>query len=275
MFTTPALNFRNLEFEAQCVNPPSPAMSKRSADSAAETVKEFAVHSIDEIDMAQFSVKQRGQQKNGKPFFNASYANSKLLVNLTPKKKWLHLPFSIESSRYAKKEEGNTETVRVQVSLDDEVAKVLRTIGDHVRDQVAAQVPDLKWCDSVKCLEHGEMFTSKLVLKAPEEKNLTVCTVRPFKKEVVTAKGKEALGQLLEENRGFAKSKVKIVVSLHGIWFMKESEMDSWVKGSKDATMAGITWRVLNMVADVPEQTRYVYQDVFKDVVFDDEDDEA
>ena len=274
MFTTPALNFRNLEFNAQCDSPPSPAMSKRSAESSAETVKEFAVQSIDEIDIAQLLVKPRGLQKSGKMAFSASYANSKLLVNLTPKKKWLLLPFSIESSRFAKKEEGNTETVRVQVSLDDEVAKVLRKIGDHVRDQVAAHVPDLKWCDSVKCTEHGELFTGKVVLKAPDDKNLTACTVRPFKKEVIKAMGKEALGPLLEANRGFAKSKVKLVVALHAIWFMKESETDNWVKGSKDSTMAGITWRVTNLVADVPEQTRYVFQDVFEDVVFE-EDEEA
>ena len=168
-------------------------MPKRSADAAAEAVKEFVAQSFDEIDPSKLLVKQRGGvQKNEKPFFTVSYDRQRLLVNLTPRKKWLQLPFAIESSKYARKEDGNTETVRVKVAVDNDVGKVLRSIGDTVKAAVLAQLPDVKWFDSVQCNEHGELFTAKLVLKAPDEKNLTLCTVRPFKQEVVKATGDEA-----------------------------------------------------------------------------------
>jgi hypothetical protein len=124
-------------------------------------------------------------------------------------------------------------------------------------------------------MDNGALFTAKLVLKSKEEKNLTLCTVRPYKQDVVKVAGKDLLGPLLEANRGLAKSKVKVSVSLHAVWFMKSSEMKKdWVKSPNDPLLAGLTWRITQLVADVPEQTRYVYQDVFKDVVFDDEEEE-
>lgn len=270
---TPAQNFRALDFD-QRSPPGSPVMTKRSATAASETVKEFVVHSFDEIDVSKLSVKQRGTQKNEKPYFNVSYDHHKLLINLAPKKKWQHIPFAIEGSKYAKQEEGNTETVRVQVTLDSDVTKVIKLISDTVKAEVASKFPDVKWCDSVKSNESGDLFAAKLVLKAPDEKNLTLCTVRPFKQEVVKAAGKDAVGPLLEANRGFAKSKVKLVVTLHGVWFMKESETDSGPKGKTDTSMAGLTWRISNLVADLPEQVKYVYQDVFGDVNFDDDEEE-
>lgn len=271
MMFSPAQNFRSQDFVAP--SPRSLAM-KRSADASSESVKEFAVHSFDEVDLSKLSVTQRADQKNGKPFFNASYDNQRFIVNLAPKKKWLQIPYAIESSKYAR-EEGNTETVRVQVALDDEVADVMKRVGDRVKEQVLAKMPDVKWYDSVKSAETGHILTAKMVLKAPDEKNLTLCTVRPFKQEVVKAAGKEVLGPLLEANRGFARSRAKVVVSLHGVWFMKESDTDSWVKKGTGKTgnelMAGITWRVVNLMADLPEQTKYVFQDVFANVSFSDE----
>jgi hypothetical protein len=196
------------------------------------------------------------------------------VVNLAPKKKWQYIPFAIENSKYTRKEEGNTETVRVQVSLDGEVTKVIKLISDSVRAEVVDKFTDVKWFDSTMSNESGELFTAKLVLKAPDEKNLTLCTVRPFKQAVIKAAGKDILGPLLEANRGFAKSNIKLVVSLHGVWFMTESETESGSKGSKDTLMAGLTWRITNLVADLPEQTKYVFQDVFADVNFDEVDDE-
>ena len=266
---SPAQNFCNLDLDSR-----SPAMTKRSAEAAAETAKEFVVHSFDEIDVSKLSVKQRGTQKNEKPVFNTSYDHHKLVINLTPKKKWQYIPFAIESSKYARKEEGNTETVRVQVSLDGDVTKVIKLISETVTAEVAAKFPDVKWFDSVKSNESGELFTAKLVLKAPDEKNLTLCTVRPFKQDVVKAAGKDVVGPLLETNRGFGKSKVKLVVSLRGVWFMKESETESGPKGSEDSLMAGLTWRITDLVADLPEQTKFVFQDVFADVTLDEDDDE-
>ena len=245
-------------------------MTKRSAAAASETVKEFPVHAYEELDLTKFLVKQRGEQKNGKPSFNASYDGQKLSVNLTPKTKWLHLPYAVDSSKYAK-EEGDTETLRVQVTVDDEVAKVLVEIGEAAKKQVRAQIPNVEWFDSVKYTDNDALFTAKLVLKSPDEKNLTLCTVRPYKQDVVKATGKDILGPLLDANRGLAKSKVKVSVSLHTVWFMKSSEKKDWIKSPNDPLLAGLTWRITNLVADVPEQTRYVHQDVFKDVVFDDE----
>ena len=270
---SPAQNFRALDFDHQSP-PQSPAMTKRSAEAAAETVKEFVVHSFDTIDINKLSVKQRGAQKNEKPYFNVSYDHHRLLINLAPKKKWQYIPFAIEGSKYAKKEEGNTETVRVQVTLDNDVTKVIKLISDAVKAEVVAKFPDVKWFDSMKQLDSGELFTAKLVLKAPDEKNLTLCTVRPFKQDVIKAAGKDVVGPLLEANRGFAKSKVKLVVTLHGVWFMKESETESGPKGKTDTMMAGITWRISNLVADLPEQVKYVYQDVFGNVNFDEDDEE-
>lgn len=250
-------------------------MTKRSAAAASEVVKEFPVYAVDEIDVAKFSVKQRGDQKNGKPFFTTSYDGQKLSLNLTPKKKWLHLPYAIESSNYVAKEEGGkTETLRIQVVLDDDATNVLVQIGQVAKEQVMKDMPDVKWFDAVKFTDQGNLFTGKLVLKASDEKDLTLCTVRPFKQELVKATGREVLGPLLEANRGLAKSKVKVSVSLHAVWFMKWSEMKDWVPGSKDGLNAGLTWRITNLVADVPEQTKYVHQDVFADVVFDDEEEE-
>ena len=247
-------------------------MTKRSAAAASEIVKEFPVHAVDELDISKFVVKQRGEPKNGKPFFTTSYDGQRLSINLAPKKKWLYLPYAIENSTYAAKEEGGkTETLRVQVVLDDEASNVLIQIGQAVKEQVLKQAPDVKWFDAVKFTDQGNIFTGKLVLKASNEKDLTLCTVRPFKQEVVKATGKEILGPLLEANRGFAKSKVKVSISLHAVWFMKWSESKDWVPGPKDGLNAGLTWRITNLMADVPEQTKYVHQDVFADVEFEDD----
>ena len=107
------------------------------------------------------------------------------------------------------------------------------------------------------------MFSAKLVLGAKDQKQLTQCKVRPFKKEVVMAAGKEQVQPLLDANSGLARSKVKLVVSLHSVWFMQDKPFKK---------SAGLVWRITNLMADVPEQTRYVFPDVFGDVSFDEED---
>ena len=61
MSASPAEIFANSESDALS---PSAAMSKRSAAEAAEAVnvEQIVTRSIDEIDIANFSVKQRGQK---------------------------------------------------------------------------------------------------------------------------------------------------------------------------------------------------------------------
>jgi hypothetical protein len=155
----------------------------------------------------------------------------------------------------------------VQVEIGQPVSKVLKALEDMVQTKVQAAIPDVKWIPSVKALEGGDLFTAKLVLHSPDEKRLTHCIVRPFKKDVVKVAGKELLEPLLRAHRGFAKSKLKMVVALHNVWVMDDSERPGKL-------IAGVSWRVTNLVADLPDQVEYVFQDVFKDVVFDDEEEE-
>jgi len=239
-------------------------MSKRSAADAAEpvNVKEIAVRLIDEIDLAKFSVKQRGKQDDF-PFFYASYDHSQLVVNLTAKKEqWLRIPFAIVN-QYAQLE-GKTQTLPVSVEVDADIAKVIQDLETVVKDQVLAVVPDFKWKDSVtQSGPYDPIFKAKLMLKAENEKHLSLCTVRPFGQPAVRGiVGEEALKPLLKAHRGFRDAKAKLAVALHNIWLMKDKD------GKKTA---GVTWRVTNLMADLPEATVYTYEDVFANEEFPDE----
>ena len=260
-------------------------MTKRSAAASAETVKEFVVRTFEELDIANFAVTQRVKQKKDDKtpeFFHASYDHQKLVINLTPGKSWFKLPWAIQAQMYFDQQEAETpkvqnatakvlkekeETLKVQVEIGEAVSKVLKALEDVVQTKVQAAIPDVKWISSVKTLDGGDLFTAKLVLTAPDERRLTHCTVRPFKKDVVKVAGKELLEPLLQAHRGFAKSKLKMVVTLHNVWLMEDKQMPG-------KRIAGVSWRVTNLVADLPEQVEYVFQDVFKDVVFDDEEEE-
>ena len=241
---------------------PSAAMSKRSAAEASEavTVKEIVTRSIDEIDIANFSVKQRGK-KDDVPFFYASYDHSQLVVNLTPKK-WLRLPFAIENA-YAQVD-GKTQSLPVSVEVDSDIYTVIQDLEAVAKAQVLAVLPGINWNDSVHIKgQYEPYFKAKLILKAENEKHLSLCTVRPFGKQAVRGVvGEEALKPLLKEHRGFREAKVKLAVAFHNIWIMKDKD---------GKQMAGVTWRVTNLMADLPEQTVYAYQDVFANEEFPDE----
>ena len=258
MFSSPAEIFAS---SAQDAHSPLAAMGKRSAADAAEAVnvKQIVTRSIDEIDMEKFSVKQRGK-KDEFPFFYASYDHSQLVVNLTAKK-WLRIPFAIENN-YT--QDGKTQSLPVSVEVDVDIAKVIQDLETAVKDQVLAVVPDFKWKDSVtQSGPYDPIFKAKLMLKAENEKHLSLCTVRPFGQPAVRGiVGEEALKPLLKAHRGFRDAKAKLAVALHNIWLMKDKD------GKKTA---GVTWRVTNLMADLPEATVYTYEDVFANEEFPDE----
>jgi hypothetical protein len=237
-------------------------MSKRSASDASEAVnvKEIVTRSIDEIDMDKFSVKQRGK-KDDIPFFYASYDHSQLVLNLTPKK-WMRIAFAIETA-YAVLD-GKTQTLPVSVEVDADIAKVIQDLEAVVKTQVLAAVPKIQWNDSVRQTgQYEPVFKAKLMLKAENEKHLSLCTVRPFGKPAVRGiVGDDALKPLLKAHRGFRDAKVKLAVALHKVWFMTDKD---------GKQMAGVTWRITNLMADLPELTTYSYEDVFANEEFPDE----
>ena len=264
MFTAAPQLCSNLEPGSPCS---STAMAKRSATSCEESVKlkEFVVRPYTEVDLAQFSVKQRGTQKNGDPFFTASYDHSQLVINLTPKS-WLRIPFAIED-KFSKEASGEFETLSVNVEVDDDLAKVISGIECVAKRFVESVKPGMLWRESVKSSpEHGQRFASKLVLKAGNNKHLTMCTVRPFGREVVKGAGSDFITPLLEASRGFRNAKVKMAVALHSVWIMKTTTKDNELQQT-----AGINWRITNIMADVPEQVEFVYQDIFANEVFEDQ----
>ena len=237
-------------------------MSKRSAAEASEAVnvKEIAVRLLDEIDISKFSVKQRGK-KDDAPFFYASYDHSQLVINLTANK-WLRIPFAIKNA-YAVVD-GKTQSLPVSVEVDADIIKVIQNLESIVKAEVLKVVPDVNWNSSVRrTIQYEPLFKAKLMLKADNEKHLSLCTVRPFGKPAVRGiVGEEALKPLLKAHRGFRDAKVKLAVALHNIWIMKDKD---------GKQMAGVTWRIANLMADLPEQTVYAYQDVFADEEFPDE----
>ena len=259
MFASPLQIFANSESDAPS---PSAAMSKRSAADAAESVnvKEIEVRLLDEIDVAKFSVKQRGKQDDF-PFFYASYDHSQLVVNLTAKK-WLRIPFAIEN-QYAQLD-GKTQTLPVSVEVDADIAKVLVALDAVAKAQVLAVLPGAIWVDAVRQSgEYEPVFKPKLMLKCDNHKHLSLCAVRPFGKPAIRGVvGEEALKPLLKEHRGFREAKAKMAVALNKIWIMRDE------LGKKTA---GVSWRVTNMMADLPEETVYEFKDVFAEELFPDE----
>ena len=261
MFASPLQIFANSESDAPS---PSAAMSERSAADAAESVnvKEIEVRLIDEIDVAKFSVKQRGKQDNF-PFFYASYDHSQLVINLTAKKeKWLRIPYAIEN-QYAQLD-GKTQTLPVSVEVDADIAKVLLAMEAVAKAQVLAAVPGATWNDAVRQSgEYEPVFKPKLMLKCDNHKHLSLCAVKPFGKPAIRGVvGEEALKPLLKDYRGFREAKVKLAVALNNIWIMRND---------KGFLTAGMSWRVTNMMADLPEATVYEFKDVFADELFPDE----
>ena len=238
-----------------------PAMAKRTASQASEAVvKEFPVTPLEDFDPQLFEVKVRGKKKDGTTVVATSYNSQRFTVNLTTGKQWLHVKYQIQASSYdfMKDAASQLETMKVTLAVEDNVASVIRGIEDEVKKAVLEQHKDCKWHSSVQ----DDLFTAKLVLTAKDPKHLTQCRVRPFQKDVVVAAGKEQVQPLLDSYSGLVRSKVKVVVSLHSVWIMKEGG---------GSVKAGLTWRIVNLLADVPEQTRYVFPDVFANFSWDDE----
>ena len=261
-------------------------MTKRSAAAASEAVKEFTTRTFDELDMSKFEVKQRGKPDETSEF-STSYDHQKLVVNLTPGKSWLKLPWAMQAQMYFEPDESEKdkpsrakaskkepdECLKAQVEIGEDVSQVLKDLEAAVHEKVKVAVPNVSWLSSVKTLEGGDnLFTTKLVLKCDDQKRLTNCIVRPFKQEAVKVAGKDLLKPLLDAHKSFARSKVKLVVTPHYVYVMKDKpKFGEGSESSSKKWIAGISWRITNLVADLPEQQEYVFQDVFKDVVFDDE----
>ena len=174
----------------------------------------------------------------------------------------MRLPFAIENA-YAQVD-GKTQSLPVSVEVDSDISAVIQDLEAVAKAQVLAAVPGVTWSESVHSKYNYEPYLkAKLILKAENEKHLSLCTVRPFGKPVVKGiVGDEALKPLLKAHKGFREAKVKLAVALHNIWIMKDKD---------GKQMAGVTWRVTNLMADLPEETVYAYEDVFANEEFPDQ----
>ena len=243
-----------------------PTMAKRTASQASEAiVKEFVVTPIDAFDINLFAVKERGVKKDGTPVFVTSYNQQRLTLNLAPgKKQWLQVKYKIQASMYDKEDATN---LKVTLAVDEAVAETITRIEDVIKKVVTEKLKktfgedDHRWHTAVK----ENLFTSKAALDAKKEGSLTQFKVRPFKKDVVNAAGKEQLQPLLDQRSGFLGAKAKATVSPYSVWILK--------KGGEPAT-AGILWKIHNATVDLPEQVRWVAPDVFADASWDDSDNE-
>ncbi len=232
-------------------------MAKRSADVAAEKVKEAVVIPVEEVDLAKFSVKQRGKD-NDKPFFYASYDHQQMVLNLTTEK-WFRIAFAIE--RDPERPDQKMHSFNVSVEVDAEVANAIQKIEDVAKEIVLAAIPKAKWMDSVRQSgSYDPVFRAKLVVKAQNEAHLSACTVREFGKAPVRGiVGDQVLVPLLQANKGFADAKVKLGVALASVYTMN---------GKFDECIAGVTWRITNLMADLAENTSRTYPDIFANEEF-------
>ena len=239
--------------------------TKRSASSAAEPAKKLPVLPFGEVDVAKLVAKDAGRDKDARQLISASYEGLRLAVNLTPEKEsWLQLPFGLQrNTKFAKEQDasgGEYETLPMDVQLDDETARALKDIDEAMKEQVLSILPSALWHGSVRHSDgYPDRLHVKLVSKSSRPNDLTALHVRPFGKPSVKGAGDEFLKPLLETGRNFRNAKVKVAVLLQKIWVMKE----------KDKVSAGITWRAISVIADLPEQIQYGYEDVFGDDVFD------
>lgn len=232
-------------------------MTKRSAAAAAESVKEFVVTPVEAIDMEKFSVKQRGRDKEI-PFFYASYDHHQLVLNLTTDK-WFGIAFGIDTVQ--EKLDEKTVSLNVSVQVDADVAAAIQKLENVAKEQVVTAIPNVEWKDSVR--QPGlfdPIFKAKLVVKAQNDAHLSTCTVREFGQPPVRGiTGEAALTPLLKANRGFVNAKVKLGVALYKIWTMKDKN---------GQMLAGMTWRITNLMADLPESVVMQYPDIFANEEF-------
>ena len=237
---------------SECISPSSAAMAKRSAAEASEKVREAVVTNMNELDMEKFSVKQRGKEGD-LPFFYASYDHRQLVLKLQSDK-WFRLPFPIDAYDEASK------ALYVSVEVDTDVATVTQKVEDVIKAQVMTALPKAEWKDSVR--QNGAydpVFKTKLFIKALTETQLSNCTVREFGKAPMRNLTGEALMPLLKANRGFQNAKVKLGVALAKVYIMH---------GKRGEIIAGVTWRITNMMADLEENVATTYTDIFADEEF-------
>ena len=241
----------------------APAMAKRTATEASEasdgSLKRFTIVDYSDFDVSLLSIKDRGKKSDGTPVFVASYNSQKLVLQLTPGKKWLQVKYRIEQGLY---DGPNCDGFKVKLVVGEQVAQTIAQIEEEVRKVVAAKLPDAVWKPAV---EEG-LFTAKLIHTAKNPSQLTQCRVRPFGKDVVTLAGAEQLTTPLQENNGFMGGQAKAVVAAESVWIM----------GCADSspTRAGIKWKIHHFVVDLPERVRWVVPDVFEDVCWDDKEDD-
>ena len=235
-----------------------PTMAKRTASQASEpVVKEAPVISVEDFDIGLFAAKARGLKKDGERVFATSYNHQKFRVNLTPGKKWLQVKYRIQASDYDK----NDNKIKVKLVINEEVASLISSVEEEVKKVVLAEEKNAVWHSALK----DDTFAANLVMVSKSADYLTQCKVRPYQKDVVVVSGKEQLEPLLKENSCFMGAKAKVMVSLESVWVMKND------KDAKDAPTAGMTWKINNLMVDLPEQIRYVVPDVFADASWDDE----
>ena len=243
--------------DPECVSP-SAAMTKRVAAAAGETVKEFVVTPVEEVDMEKFSVKQRGRDGEA-PCFYASYDHRQLVLNLTTKK-WFRVAFPIDSA--GEKLDDKTQSLNVAVVVDRDVASTIQTVEATIKERLLSVCPKAQWKDSIRSMDHFDpIFRMKLVVKAANEAHLSVCTVREFGKAPVRGIVSEAaLTPLLRANRGFVDANVKLGVALFKVWTMKDKQTGEIIGGA--------TWRITNMMADLAENVKMAYPDIFAEEDF-------
>jgi hypothetical protein len=240
----------------------APAMAKRTAtemsDASECALKRFTVVDYNAFDASLLSVTDRGKKPDGTPVFVASYNSQKLVLQLTPGKKWLQVKYRIDQGIY----DVNKDFLKVKLVVGEQVAQTIAHIEEKVKKAVTSKLPDAVWKMAV---EEG-LFTAKLIHIAKNPSQLTQCKVRPFGKDVVTLAGEEQLRQPLRENNFFMGAKAKAVVAAESVWIMAGE--DSGV------TRAGVNWKIHHFVVDLPERVRWVVPNVFENVCWDDKEDD-
>jgi hypothetical protein len=232
-----------------------PAMAKRTASEASEaTVVEFPVTALEEYDSQLFEVKVRGKKKDGTVAIAPAYNGKRLTLNL---KKWTEVKYRIRPYDYTVESVAEFQALKVTLVADNDICSTINSVEEAVKKVVLEQHANCKWHSSLQ----EDLFSAKLVVEAKDPTQLTQCRVRPFQKDVVVAAGKAQVEPLLNEYSEWARSRAKVAVTLHNVWIMRDGA------GFK----AGATWRIVNIMVDLPEKIRHVFPDVFANASWDDD----
>jgi hypothetical protein len=234
--------------------------TKRSAEDATAPVQhEVPVYPCSNVDASLLVVKERGKSKNG-PIIGVSYNSNRLALNLTAGKEWLTTPFGMERNSMFAKESAEVEFDSLPFSIElpdsSDAQRAIEALDASAKEQLQKFMPNVQWHPSIRKTEgYPDRLNPKVVLRTTNMRDCTTFHVRPHGREIVKGSGADFIEPLLKANRNFRQAKVKLVIALHKIW----------VNGGK----AGIVWRVVTMVADLPQQQEIVYEEVFGDDVFD------